>query len=258
MELTSARATATIQPDGGRLASLIVDDMELLVTEGEKITRWGSFPMVPWAGRLGFGRLYFDERTYEFPITSGAHANHGTTLRQNWEVTESSDTTATLRVDLADPWPFGGSVEQRFSLTDDHFSVEMTITAGDQAFPAQLGWHPWYRRKLDRGGELSLEFAADSMYAVDSEQLVTGELVPVPEGPWDDTFTSVTQPPILTWADALTLKLSSDMDHWIVFTRPEHAMAIEPQSGAPNDLNRAPEVIAPGGELSGWMKLDWS
>jgi len=258
MQLSTSRATATILPDDGRLASLIVDDLELLVTEGAKPTRWGSFPMAPWAGRLAFGHLYFADRTHEFRLTSPPHANHGTVMHQSWTVVESTETTATLRSGLGDAWPFGGSVEQRFSLTDDHFEVAMTIEAEDTAFPAQLGWHPWYRRQLDRGEPLTVEFAADSMYSVTEAQLPTGELVTPPEGPWDDTFTNVTQQPILRWADALTLELTSDMDHWVVFTRPEHAVAIEPQSGAPNDLNRDPHIIEPGGSLSGWMRLSWT
>ena len=198
MLIQSSRASATIQPvAGGRLASLIVDDMEILVTEGEKITRWGSFPMVPWAGRLGFGRLYFDDAMHTFPITSGAHANHGVALRQEWDVVSEAESTVTIRTSLADPWPFGGSVEQVFTVSDGALRIEMTITAGEVPMPAQFGWHPWYRRELDRGEPLSIEFAADKMYEVDDEQLVTGTLVTPPAGPWDDTFVEVTQQPVL-------------------------------------------------------------
>lgn len=258
MLIQSSRASATIQPvAGGRLASLIVDDMEILVTEGEKITRWGSFPMVPWAGRLGFGRLYFDDAMHTFPITSGAHANHGVALRQEWDVVSEAESTVTIRTSLADPWPFGGSVEQVFTVSDGALRIEMTITAGEVPMPAQFGWHPWYRRELDRGEPLSIEFAAEKMYEVDDEQLVTGTLVTPPAGPWDDTFVEVTQQPVLTWGDAFTLSLSSNLDHWVVFNQMDHAVAIEPQTGAPNDLNRAPQVLQPGETLSGHMLLSW-
>ena len=259
MLLRSERAAATIDPEaGGRLASLVVDGMEVLVTEGEKITRWGSFPMVPWCGRLGFGRLYADGRMHTFPITSGSHANHGTALRAQWEVFSETETTATIRTALDDPWPFGGSVEQTFTLSNDALHMMMTVTAGDVAMPVQLGWHPWYRRQLDRGEALSIEFAADHMYEVDDEQLPSGQLVTPPPGPWDDTFIEVTQQPVLTWGDALTLSLTSDMDHWVVFNQMDHAVAIEPQTGAPNDLNRTPHIIDPGQTLSGWMNLGWA
>ena len=253
MELTSNRAAAIIDLEGGRLASLVVDGMELLVTEAEKPTRWGSFPMVPWAGRLPFGLLRFDGETHEFPITSPPHANHGTAMRSTWV----EHAPGHIETELGAPWPFGGRVTQHFELTDDAFTVTMEIFADDRPMPAQMGWHPWYRRQLDRGGPVELTFAAGQIYETDDDQIPTGTLVPVPEGPWDETFVDVSQTPILHWPDALTVALTSNFDHWVVFTKPDHAYAIEPQSGAPNDLNRAPHVIAPGGSLSGWMKLAW-
>ena len=79
MQLVNRRAdaTATIELDGGRLASLAVHGHELLVGRAEKATRWGSFPMIPWCGRLPFGRLSFGGHDYEFPLNSPPHANHG-------------------------------------------------------------------------------------------------------------------------------------------------------------------------------------
>lgn len=253
-ELHSSRGTARIDLLAGRLGSLVVDGRELLVTDGPKPTRWGSFPMAPWCGRLDNGLLTFEDVEYQFPPTSGVHANHGTVMHQTWtKVDEASITTG-----LGDHWTFGGRAHQRFDLTDTSFTVGMTITAGDAAMPAQLGWHPWYRRDIGVEDQLSLEFDADQIYATDDEQIPTGELVAVPEGPWDETFFGVTQTPILRWGSALTVALTSNLDHWVVFTEPEHAMAIEPQSGAPNDINRAPHVLQPGESLTGWMTLDWS
>ena len=133
----------------------------------------------------------------------------------------------------------------------------MTVIAGEVAMPAQMGWHPWYRRELDRGAPLEVEFEAGQIYQTNEDQVPTGELIPVPEGPWDETFIDVTQTPVLRWGDAMTLSLTSNFDHWVVFTQPEHAVAIEPQSGAPNDVNRAPHILQPGESLSGWMKLAW-
>ncbi len=252
-DLTSSRATARIDLLAGRLGSLVVDGMELLVTEGIKPTRWGSFPMVPWCGRLSRGLLTFDGVEHQFPPTSGVHANHGTAMHQTWTQTSSNE----IETDLGQHWTFGGRVTQRFDVTDESFTVNMTVTAGDVPMPAQMGWHPWYRRELDRGTPLVLEFAADQIYDTDDEQIPTGELVPVPDGPWDETFIGVTQTPVLRWGDAMTLSLTSNFYHWVVFTEPEHAMAIEPQSGAPNDINRAPQVLQPGESLSGWMMLSW-
>lgn len=253
IELSSAGAVARVELLGGRLSSLVVDGLEILVTEGEKPTRWGSFPMVPWCGRLAHGRLRFNGEDHDFPLTSPPHANHGTALRSTWVQTDFNEIEAAL----VEPWPFAGLVAQRFVLADDHLTIHMSVQAGDSAMPAQLGWHPWYRRNLDRGGPLELEFAAARMYVTDEEQLPTGATVPMPPGPWDDTFVDVSQAPILRWPGALTVRLTSNFEHWVVFNRPEHAVAIEPQSGAPNDLNSAPHVLQPGESLTGFMRLSW-
>lgn len=253
MHLRTDRASATIDLHRGKLASLVVDELELLLTEGEKPTRWGSFPMVPWAGRLPFGVLSFDGQEYSFPITSPPHANHGTAMHETW----SEKGEGLIETELGPPWPFGGRVTQRFELTNSGLTVTMNVTAADMSMPVQMGWHPWYRRTLERGGPLELTFEAGQIYDTDDEQIPTGELVPVPPGPWDETFVDVTQTPILHWPGALRVAITSNFDHWVVFTRPEHAVAIEPQSGAPNDLNRAPHVLRPGETLSGWMHLSW-
>ena len=253
-ELQSSRATARIDLLAGRLGSLVVDGRELLVTEGPKPTRFGSFPMAPWCGRLDHGLLTFEGNQYQFPPTSGVHANHGTAMHQTW--TRVGDNAITT--DFGEHWPFGGKVEQRFELTEESFTVEMTVTAEDVAMPAQLGWHPWYLRDIGVADQLSLEFAADQIYETDDDQIPTGKLVPVPDGPWDETFVGITQTPILSWGDDFRLALTSNFDHWVVFTEPEHAMAIEPQSGAPNDVNRSPDVLQPGESLAGWMNLNWS
>ena len=114
LTLHSARASATIDLDGGRLASLIIDGHEIMVTEGDRPTRWGSFPMIPWCGRLDHGRFTFGDVEYQMPITSAPHANHGRAHLQMWEL----DGTATIRTALAVPWPFGGFATQEFVLTD--------------------------------------------------------------------------------------------------------------------------------------------
>ena len=65
--LANAEAAVRIEPAlGGRIASLVVDGTELLVTGGpdDHPMLWGSFPMVPWAGRIREGRFRFDGREH--------------------------------------------------------------------------------------------------------------------------------------------------------------------------------------------------
>ncbi len=253
MQLANASAIATIDEQGGRLASLVVHGMELLVTEGAKPTRWGSFPMIPWCGRLPYGRLEFAGAAYEFPPTSPPHANHGRSHLQRWEPVDE----ATIRTDLGEPWPFGGHALQRFELTETSLTVTAEVHAGDRPMPAMAGWHPWFRRELARGAPAEVEFEAASIYAVDDDQIPTGGLLPVPPGPWDACFVGLRNDPIITWPQALRLTISSDFDHWVIFTEPEHALCVEPQSGPPNEFHIDPHVLHPGEALVGSMTLAW-
>ncbi len=260
MDLRHGSTTATIDLDGGRLASLRPRGIEVLVTEGERPTRWGSFPMVPWCGRLRDGHLEFDGVGYDLPLTSPPHANHGIAHLQPWSAVSAGDATCVIRTELGEPWPFGGHVVQRFELDDAHLTVTVEVHARHRPMPAMAGWHPWFRRDLGVGepAELVLDLSSASIHAVGEDGIPTGELVPVPPGPWDASFVGLGADPIVRWAGALELTLSSSFDDWVIFTRPEHALCVEPESGAPNDINRVPHVVLPEQPLVGSMTYSWS
>lgn len=254
MHLESSNASIDVDLQGGRLASLRIGGLDILVPETERPTRWGSFPMIPWCGRMPHGHLDFDGVGYDFPITSPPHANHGRTHLQAW--TQIDD--ATIGTALVDPWPFGGTATQRFDLADNSLTVTAEVRATEHVMPAMIGWHPWFRRQLGRGGDAQLSFDATSIYAVDDEDTPTGELIDVPPGPWDACFVGLTSDPVVEWPGALRLTLSSTFDHWVIFTEPEHALCVEPQSGPPNQFNLDPRVLQPGESLTGSMMLSWN
>ncbi|MEM7092462.1 MAG: aldose 1-epimerase [Actinomycetota bacterium] len=253
MKLVSATAEATVDLEGGRLASLIVGGHELLVAEGEKPTRWGSFPMIPWCGRLPYGRLAFDGQEYEFPLTSPPHANHGRSHLQPWYEVEPG----VIRTALGEPWPFGGYAVQRFELGPASLSITAEVRADHHAMPAMLGWHPWFRRMIGPGPVAELQISGGRVYAVNDDLIPTGVLEPVPHPPWNACFVGLDADPVIEWPGLLRLTVSSDLDHWVIFTEPEHALCIEPQSGPPNEFHMAPRVLQPGEFLSGTMTLSW-
>ena len=254
LTLVSDNAEAIVDLEGGRLSSLCVYGLQLLVTEGAKPSRFGSFPMVPWCGRLANGVLDFGAERHEFPLTSPPHANHGRGYLQRWQAISETE----IRTDLLEPWPFGGHVVQRFELSALSLTVTLEVHAEGRSMPAMVGWHPWFRRQLDRGEPAQLTFAADSAYAVDEAMVPTRELIPTPAEPWDDCFIDVTEEPRITWPGALRVDLTSSMDHWVVYTKPEHALCVEPQSGPPNQVNSDPRLAEPGKPLVGAMTIRWS
>ena len=209
--LTSKTATVTISPTaGGRIASLVVDGLELLVNASDETTGWGCYVMAPFAGRVRDGRFTFKGEEYQLPRTMGPHAIHGTVLWREWEVVERDARRAVLRTDLGDDWPFAGRVEHELVLDDDGLALRLEVSAEDEPFPAACGWHPWWRRRLSRGGPLEVELDAESMWLRGPDGIPTGELVsPPPPGPWDDCFTDLRTPPVLRWDGALELAIES-------------------------------------------------
>jgi aldose 1-epimerase len=258
--LEAGDARVTVRPaDGGRIGSMVVFGTELLVTSSpEGPIHWGAYPMAPWAGRIRHGRFAFAGRTFQLPLSMPPHAIHGITFDRPWDVLEETAAAATIGVELADPWPFRGRVEQRFELHEDGLDVTMILEARD-AMPAAVGWHPWFRRVLvPHEPPVRLVLEADRMLVRDPEGIPTGELVAPPPGPWDDAFTGLRSDPVLEWPGRLRLALSSSCRWWVVYTVPADAVCVEPQSGPPDAPNWAPEVVEPGERLRHTMRWRWT
>ncbi len=260
--------------NGGRLASLMVQGHELLIGHGggeddgstDDPMRWGSYPMVPWAGRVRHGRFAFDDGEYELPITLAPHAIHGTAYTSAWSKTgtASSSTSMEMKVSLGPPWPFAATLVKRAEVSPTGLHITLELTADTAAMPAQLGWHPWFRRFID-GVEGELRFDARSMYELDHEMIPTGRLVAPKPPPWDNCFTDIDADtgPTIRWPGRLRLDLRSSCDHWTVYTEPEHAICVEPQTTAPdvfNRLDRATQssVLQAGETMTAGFTLEWT
>lgn len=241
---------------GGRLSSLRIDGLQLLVIEAALGSlQWGVYPMVPWAGRIRDGRFEFRTITHQTEPNLPPHSAHGIGFTSPWEIVDDH----TIGLDMADRWPFGGRVSQRFDLTPDSLTITMTVEAVEE-MPVMLGWHPWFARYIDgRNGpvEAELNFGPAEMYELDDTAIPTGRLVEPPPGPWDNCFASLSREPTISWPGLLDLELASSCDHWVVYTEPAHALCVEPQSDAPDVFNRTPTVLGAGERAEDWFRFQW-
>jgi len=250
---------------GGRIGQITVASQPLLVdmpTEDADPIGWGWFPMAPWVGRISAGRFAFDgvERQLEINHVDGAggssraHSIHGTVFTRPWSVVDQSATAITMSCPLAGAldWPFEGMAHQRIEVAETRVTCELWIDTDDGRFPAELGWHPWFR-KPDH-----LEFAPTAVYQRDAFGIPTGELVEPADGPWDDCFLN-SQPVVLHYDRQLApeVTVTSDCDHWVVFDEPADATCAEPQSGPPDAFNLTPHVVEPDSPLRRSMTLSW-
>lgn len=238
---------------GARLSSLKLGDLELLGGVGKGPIEWGCYVMAPWVGRIRHGQFTFDAHTYSLPQNMPPHAIHGTVFNTPW--VQRDDTC--FEADLGRHWPFPGQARQRIELFHDRLEMELSVISSGPAFPAACGWHPWFRRRLARGGEARLGFHPRAIYQRDQDGM-PGALVPPTPPPWDDCFKGVQQPVTITWSDVLTLSIQADVDHWVIYNERPEAICIEPQTGPPNALNIAPRFVTPENPLRAKMTLSWS
>jgi aldose 1-epimerase len=253
--LRAGDAVATVRPaDGGRLGSVTVGGLELLVTANPDPIQWGSYPMAPWAGRTRRGRFSFREVEHQLPLGMPPHAIHGVVYDRPWQVAGEDE----IAIDLDERWPFRGRVTQRFELDEDGLEVVMALVA-DEPMPAVVGWHPWFRRVLADGDEeVRLRFEPRQMLVRDAEGIPSGERIAPPPGPWDDAFTDVASEPELHWPGRLRLTIASSCPWWVVYSQPTHAVCVEPQSGPPDALNGDAETVLPGAPMVHRMRWSWT
>ena len=214
--------------------------------------------MVPFAGRIRHGAFEFDGVSYEMPVNMAPHAIHGTAYNLAWDVLIRGTSWVVLGVRLGPPWPFGGTVTQLIHLRADRLVQQITAHAADLDMPVSLGWHPWFRRRLERGGELALSVGAfGRRFEKDDEGIPTGRLGPIPTRPWDDCFVGV-DPVELDWPGALHIDVHHDCENVVLYD-PDHAICVEPQSGPPNGFSLDPHSarLAAGSSFERTVTWRW-
>ncbi|MFL5727120.1 MAG: aldose 1-epimerase [Chloroflexota bacterium] len=253
--LEAGPARLEVSPaDGGRIASFRLDGRELIARVDTGPIWWGSYPMAPFAGRIRRGEFTFRGRGYRLPLNMAPHAIHGVVFDRPWDVVSPDE----IAIRLGDPWPFAGNVTQRFELDPDRMRVTLELAAAEP-MPAWMGWHPWFRRRLDGSSAgapgVRLDFTPGAMYERDAEGIATGRLVEPTPGPWDDCFRDLRSNPRLTWPDGPALTLSSSCVDWVVFNQRDDALCVEPQSAPPDAVNIDAPVVEPGRPLV--VTMDW-
>lgn len=247
IRLAAGDAELTVHPRNGcRVASLTIGGTEVL-RQGE---RYGSFPMVPWCGRVANGRFRNGDVAHQLPLNSPPHAIHGTGRDTAWRTARTAKSEAAFTYDLAEPWPYTGRVTQTFELAEDSLTLTMGVETYETSFPAQAGWHPWFLRNLGGEGapgeDVRIDFTAAWQEERGEDHLPTGRRIPPLPGPWDDCFgmpddVSVT----LTWPGHLELTVASRAEWVVIYDEQEAAVCVEPQSGPPNGLNTHPRLVTP-------------
>lgn len=242
--LRAADVVVRLDPDdGGRMTSLEVHGLELLGGVGAGTIEHGSFVMAPWAGRIRFGCFTLDGRDVQLPLRLPPHAAHGTVVDRPWVVDHVTDCRAVLSCELDEPWPARGRVTQEIVVGPNVVTQTVTVESAGDAFPASIGWHPWFRRRLDRGSELEMAFDADAMLVRDDDGMPSGTGAAPGDGPWDDCFIGMRWPVRMLWPGALFMAVAADTDCAVIYNLRDAVWCVEPQTGPPNEPNTRPRWV---------------
>lgn len=265
---------------GGAVISLTLDGTSVL-RSGPTIVRpdwnpldYGSFPLVPFSGRIANGRFCANEQTIKLPanLAPEPHAIHGHGWQSAWTTETVSGRSATLSYHHnPDAWPWSYEAKQHFVL--DRLSLFLTLTltnTSDSAMPAGLGWHPYFPRK-----DAELLLPTESVWLSDENMIpqapepVTGLMdlrspKRVEQLNLDYAFNVTKSEAVITYPEyAVTLRADPKFTKSIVYVPPgENYFCVEPVTHSPDAINSAlPQSITglkwlePGETLSGKIEL---
>ncbi len=256
---------------GGAMASLNFEGEPVLRSAGPDvgdILDCASFPLVPFANRIGHGLLRIGERTVQLDREPVAlpHAHHGHGWRRDWQVADVSDRYLTLFYDHPGQgasgdsgWPWSYRAEQRFVIHPGGIHIDMAIVNRDpqSAMPCGTGIHPYFVRR--RASAITLRATGiwanhpDGLAKVlEPTDLFKGDQpVPVDALEGLDNFFPCTDPATIWGGDhSLVLHGSAMAGVHIYVPAGEEYFCVEPVSHPPDAFGRgeytAADIVAPG------------
>jgi aldose 1-epimerase len=245
----SSAVVAVSALHGGRVAQITIDDTPILKGHaGDHPMSWGSFPMVPWAGRIRHGRFSFSGETVQLPVNLAPHAIHGTVFTHPWIIDDAGRDYCELSTRL-DGW-FSGTVTQHLVVDELGLTCVLSLMA-DADMPATIGWHPCFLKPFTD------EVAFRTMLPRDGEGIPTGLAVAPTRRPWDDCFRDPVSPLLLRYR-GFDVTLTSDCEWWVVYDEPDDVICIEPQSAPPDAVNLGlADVLRAGDLLQRTFRIGW-
>lgn len=243
---------------GARATSWTVAGLQVLGGAGESPVEYGMYPMAPWAGRLRDNAVTWAGARHELPITYEGWALHGTCLDQPARVVAQDDSGLVVRFEDHPTWPWPAAVEVTWRVEPQALVTTIAVEARDEAFPAVVGWHPWFRRDLGRGEPVQWEIEATEQLVRGADHLPSAERIPYDPtaGPFDDAFVVPSGRARLRWPGAMAIDVMSEGTWFVVFDGRREAVCVEPQSGPPDGLDGTHGVAAPGAPLV--LRTTWS
>ncbi len=133
------------------------------------------------------------------------------------------------------------AIDVGWELRAHALTTTITVHALVEPFPAVVGWHPWFRRRLDRGEPMEWSVDATGQLERGEDHLPTGRMLAfdAAAGPFDDAFEVPDGRASAVWPGALALDVESDGGWYVIYDELSAFVCLEPQSGPPDGLSGA-------------------
>ena len=198
LQISAGAYTATIDPHGAGLATLLYDGKPLVAGYQHARPFTAGALLAPWPNRTGDGIFSHHGTIHRLRCneTDRNNALHGFAAEATWHVTEHSHSAVTLQwqgpARTEWPWPLHYSIT--WALADDGLSAKLTVTntstntgtktahPSTASSPFGLGWHPYLSALGAPLDECTLSMAAATNLPLDPDRLLpAGPEIPATE-----------------------------------------------------------------------------
>ena len=249
LELQCGDLRLSLRADlGGSIAGLWLGEVPVMrSTQAAQLAtsrQSACYPLVPYSNRLGHRRFRWlgRDHTTEPNFDDNPHSVHGVGWLRAWQVVSRGETDAVLRYRHTPDahWPFAFEAQQLFSLTPHSLAVRMTITnTADVAQPVGLGWHPYFpkRERSHLHIEVTDRWEPDAT-GLPARKLTQPDIdAAVASLGFDHCFDGWSGPALIR-DEKLSLRLTSDLTHLVVYTPADKAyFCVEPVSHVSNAIH---------------------
>lgn len=194
VQISAGAYTATIDPHGAGLATLLYDEKPLVAGYQHARPFTAGALLAPWPNRTGDGIFSHHGTIHRLACNEPDRNNalHGFAAEAAWEITDRSPGAVTLqwqgpaRTEWA--WPLHYSIT--WALADDGLSAELTVTntgtetthPGTESSPFGVGWHPYLSALGAPLDECTLSMPAATNLPLDPDRLLpAGPEIPAAE-----------------------------------------------------------------------------
>ena len=240
VELSVPGHAVTLDTAGdGRLVDWRIDGCPVIGAKSPRPVEFGMYAMAPWAGRVAGNTVTVAGTEFPMPATHDEWALHGTMLGRPCRLVSHDASHALIEQDLGDTWPWGGVLRAEWGITVDALACSLELRAVREPFPAVIGLHPWFVRRL---GDVDARWGIEGALLAERDPgyRLTGALVAAdrPRGTYDDAFLGDGRASI-EWPGELRIDLTSSHRWFVVYDQEPGFVCLEPQTGPPNGVNAA-------------------